>query len=282
MITLSFSEAMVDGLHQELTRAIGLNNLRLYKIAQGLLWVHEGQSLKSVARLLHIDVKTVYNWLCRFMAKGLGWLCGRRYQGRGRKSKLSGEQKHALYAMVKAGPEANGFGGGVWNSAMIVELIWRRWGIRYNPRYLSRLLKRLGLSYQKACFVSDKCDEEAYEQARRQWAEKTWPAIVQRAKARQAVILFTDEVSFALWGSLGRTWAPRGHQPRVKTTGKRKGLKMFGAIDFHSGAFYYHEARAYKLTAKALKSLKGQALEAERVSRLAVLKAASIRPVPST
>lgn len=272
MITLSFSKAMVEGLHQELARAMGLNNLRLYKIVQGLLWIHEGKPLQSVARLLHVDAKTVYNWLRQLMVKGLRWFCAQRYQGRGRKSKLSGEQKQALYALVTAGPEANGFSCGVWNSAMIAELIWRRWGIRYNPRYLSRLLKTLGLSYQKACFVSDKCDEEAYEHARREWVKKTWPALVQRARATGAVILFTDEVSFALWGSLGRTWAPRGHQPRVKTSGKRKGLKLFGAIDFHSGAFYYHEARAYKLTAKALKGLKAQGLEAEKVSELEALK----------
>lgn len=264
MITLSFSKAMVEGLQKELTRALELNNLRLYKIVQGLLWVHEGKSLTGVAQLRHVDVKTVYNGLCRFMVKGLGWLCGQHYPGRGRKSKLSGEQKQALYERVKRGPEANGFSGGVWNSAMIVELIGRCWGIRYNPRYLSRLLKGLGLSYPKACFVSDRCDEEAYEQARRQWTNETWPAIVERARAPGAVILFTDEVSLALWGSLGRTWAPRGQPPQVKTTGQRKGLKLFGAIDFHSGAFYYHEARAYKLTAKGLKALKGHALTAER------------------
>lgn len=84
MITLSFSKAMVEGLHKELTRALGLNNLRLYKIVQGLLWVHEGKSLTSVAQLLRVDVKTVYNWLCRFLVKGLGWLGGQHYQGRAR------------------------------------------------------------------------------------------------------------------------------------------------------------------------------------------------------
>lgn len=272
MITLSFSKAMVERLEKELTRALSLNNLRLYKIVQGLLWVHEGKGLKSIAQLLHVTDKTVYNWLQRFIVKGFGWLCAKHYQGRGRKSKLSAEQKQALYAMVKAGPEAQGFSCGVWNSALIVELIWRRWGIRYSPRYLSRLLQKLGLSYQKARFVSDKRDEKEYEKARRVWAQKTWPALVKRAKASNAVILFTDEVSFALWGSLGRTWAPRGKQPQVKTSGKRKGLKMFGAIDFQSGAFYYHEARAYKLTATALKALKGQGLAAQKVSQLEGLK----------
>jgi transposase len=53
------------------------------------------------------------------------------------------------------------------------------------------------------------------------------------------MILFQDEVSFALWGSLGYTWAPVGQQPVVKTTGKRKGYKVFGAIDFFSGQFFY-------------------------------------------
>jgi len=272
MITLSFSKAIVEGLEKELSQALRLNNLRLYRIVQGLLWVHEGKGLKGIAQLLRVDVKTVDNWLRRFMVKGLGWLCGQHYQGRGRKSQLSAAQQQALYELVEKGPEASGFSCGVWNSALIAELIWRRWGIRYNPRYLSRLLKKLGFSYQKARFVSDKCDEEAYEKARREWSQKTWPALLKRAKATKAVILFTDEVSFALWGSLGRTWAPRGKQPQVKTTGKRQGLKMFGAIDFHSGAFYYHEARAYKLTATALKALKGQGLAAEKVRQLEGLK----------
>ena len=163
MITLSFSKAMVEGLEKELSRALSLNNLRLYKVVQGLLWVHEGKGLKSIARLLRVDVKTVDNWLRRFIVKGFSWLCGKHYQGRGRKSKLSAEQKQALSEMVKEGPEAQGFSCGGWNSAMIVELIWRRWGIRYNPRYLSRLLKKLGLSYQKARFISDKSDEQDYE-----------------------------------------------------------------------------------------------------------------------
>jgi transposase len=272
MITLSFSNAVVEGLQAELIRALRLNNLRLYKIGQGLLWVHEGKGLKQIAQLLQVDVKTIYNWLRRFIVKGFGWVCTERYQGRGRKSKLSAEQKQVLYERVKAGPEASGFSSGLWNSAMIAELIWRRWGIRYNPRYLSGLLKKLGLSYQKACVISDKCDEDAYEQARREWVEQTWPGLVKRARATGAVILFTDEVSFALWGSLGRTWAPRGCQPRVKTTGQRKGLKILGAIDFHSGAFYYREARAYKLTAKALTERKAQGLSAEKCGQLKGLK----------
>jgi transposase len=155
---------------------------------------------------------------------------------------------------------------------MIAELIWRRLGVSYNPRYLSSLLKKLGLSYQKARFISDRCDEADYEQARREWVEQTWPRILQQAKATGAVILFGDEVSFALWGSLSRTWAPRGQQPLVKTRGIRQGLKMFGAMSFFDGAFVYREARAYTLTPKAFKRLQADGVPAEVVAQLASLK----------
>ncbi len=132
MITLSFEAHLVVGLEEELNRASGLNNLRLYKIVQGLLWVHEGKSLGSIASLLLVNVKTVENWLKRFMVSGLGWLCGQRYQGRGRKAKLTEKQRQALRKLIEAGPEASDFDCGVWNSAMIAELIWRRWGVSYN------------------------------------------------------------------------------------------------------------------------------------------------------
>ena len=50
--------------------------------------------------------------------------------------------------------------------------------------------------------------------------EETLPAIIKRAEVENSVALFGDEVSFAMWGSLARTWAPIGQQPTVKTTGK--------------------------------------------------------------
>jgi transposase len=162
------------------------------------------------------------------MVEGLRWLRGLDSRGRGRKAKLSGTQKQALYEWVVVGLQAHGFDCGVWTSAMRVELIGRRFGVCYNPRYLSSLLAKLGLSYQKARFVSDRQDEEGYKQARREWVEETWPAILKQAQAGGAVILVVDEVSFALWGSLSRTWAPRGQQPVVKTRGRRKGMKLLG------------------------------------------------------
>ena len=61
MVTLSFSEAIMAGLEQERAKACELNNLRLYKIAQGLLWIGEGKALEEIAGLLGTSAKTVWN-----------------------------------------------------------------------------------------------------------------------------------------------------------------------------------------------------------------------------
>lgn len=131
--------------------------------------------------------------------------------------------------MIESGPEACGFDCGVLLSAMIASYLLLKFQVKYNPRYLSTLLKKMGLSYQKARFISDKYDEDEYKKARQKWCDHTWPQILKDAKKNNAVILFGDEVSFAIKGSLARTWADQSKQPVVKTFVLRKGLKMFGA-----------------------------------------------------
>jgi transposase len=226
-----------EKLQKELQRAQALNNLRLYKMVLCILLVHKQYTMKKTSEILNVSNRTVYIWLTMFMVKGFYWLLMFRYQGRGRKSKLSKAEKEKLYKIVEAGPEEYGFESGIWTSAMIAEAIMKEFNVIYNPRYVCSLLKKIGLTYQRAAFESDHLDEEK----RKEWERKKWPKILKVAKAKKAVIVFVDEVSFAQWGSLGRTWAPKGKQPKVKTTGKRKALKIFGAIEFFSGVFEYME-----------------------------------------
>ena len=124
------------------------------------------------------------------------------------------------------------------------------------------------MSYQKAKFESDRLDNDEHQAKRKEWIEKQLPEIIKKAKKEEAVVLFGDEVSFALWGSLGRTWAPIGEQPVVKTTGNRKGLKIFGAIDLMKGGFHYCESLQYVLTQKSFTVLKKRGMPAEAVKQL--------------
>jgi len=68
---------------------------------------------------------------------------------------------------------------------MIGELILLKFGVFYNLNYLPSLLKKLGLSYQKARFISDRQDEEKYEKARKEWLETTLPALIKKSQGRE-------------------------------------------------------------------------------------------------
>ena len=92
----------------------------------------------------------------------------------------------------------------------------------------------MGYSFQRARFVSDHLDEEK----RREWLKGTWPRILKLKREKHAAILFGDEVSFPQWGSLTRTWSRRGTQPVVRTSGRRKGYKVFGLISYLDGRFF--------------------------------------------
>ena len=269
---ITFSKELLTKLRASLLISFKLKNIQAYRLATALIYYGEGRGIKDIAILFGINCKTVGNWLLKFMSGGIDWVMGKHYQGRGRKEKLTKAQKKQLCVMVTEGPEAHGFSSGIWNCAMIAELIVLKFSVSYNLNYLASLLKKLGLSYQKARFISDRQDEEKYELARKAWLEETLPALLKKAKAENAVVLFGDEVSFAMWGSLARTWAPIGHQPTVKTRGMRKGLKMFGTIELGAGSFQYRQLLAYSLQPKSLKLLKEAALPAELLTLLKTLK----------
>ena len=146
-----------------------------------------------------------------------------------------------LDELITEGPVASGFPGACWRSPMIQHLIYEKFGVFYSVNYIAQLLKNMGFSFQKAKFVSDHKNPEE----RKKWLEETWPEILKLAKEKNAHILFGDEASFPQWGSLTYTWAKRGKQPVVKTSGIRKGYKVFGLIDYFSGRFFCngHEGR---------------------------------------
>ena len=87
---------------------------------------------------------------------------------------------------------------------------------------------------QKARVVSDHL--EAVK--RLVWLEQKGPPLGRMAKRRQGLILCAEEASVAPWGSVSYTWARRGRQPEVPTSGKCKGYKVFGALAYFSGRLF--------------------------------------------
>jgi transposase len=237
-ITIHFTPRTVKTLTDQFQAALRRGDQRLVKRIAGLLFVADGYTPAHAASRVGVSESTIYAWLHAFVQARFASL---RYRtSPGRPAKLTPSQKQRLCALITAGPEAAGYRTGCWNSALLQGLIQREFGVLYTVHYVAELLRNLGFSYQKARFVSDHLNDEQ----RQAWLTETWPALVQMARRRGALLLFGDEASFAQWGSLGYTWALRGQQPVVKTGGKRKGYKVFGLIDYFTGrVFWRHTGR---------------------------------------
>jgi len=236
MIHIMIGKKIKERLGQELKRAQAQNNAQVYRRVAVLLCYANEVPNEEITQIFKICESTIYNWLTEFIIKRFRWFIS-FYKGRGRKPKLSKEQRAKLKEIIIAGPEKYGLKTGIWISSVIHWIIQEQFHIFYAVKYIPELLKQMGLSWQKVKFVSDHFDEEK----RRIWQEQTWPAILKQAKDLGAVILFGDEASFAQWGSLSYTWGLKGKQPTVKTTGIRKALKVFGVIEFFSGKFIHQE-----------------------------------------
>ena len=219
---------------QRLQVAYVRGEVRLIKRIQALLYVLEGKQLDDIGEILGISRQTIYKYVNEFILYRLDSFNYKRPPGR--PSKLTKSQKKELGEIIDKGPEEAGYDYGCWTTALIQELILTRFGRKYSVHYVAELLKNMGFSYQKARFVSEHIEDVAAEQE--EWMEKTWPEILELAKEKGAMILFGDEASFAQWGSLSYTWSRKGQQPVVKTSGKRKAYKVFGLIDYFSGAFF--------------------------------------------
>ena len=220
-------------VERRLKKAQQQGHLRQVKYLLAILAVGNGQSFAEVAVVLRVHEKTVAAWVRAFCSYGIKG--APRHTPTGRPPKLTSTQKAALAALIDEGPIKAGLSGACWRSPMIQQLIYDRFGVFYNVFYIAQLLKNLGFSYQKAAFVSAHLDEST----RYTWCTTTWPQILRLATERKALLLFGDEASFPQWGTLSYTWARRGHQPRVKTSGKRKGYKVFGVIEYFTGRFWY-------------------------------------------
>ena len=233
-IRIQASHATVKALQTRLQDAYRRDDVRLVRrISVLLALLTQTASVPVLCERWGLSPACLYAWQKAFVLRGMDSLLYRH--GGGRPEKLTPRQKKRLVELIEAGPLVVGFETAGWNSVLIRVLIWREFGVLYNRQYVCTLLSNMGFSFQKARFVSDHLDAAK----RLAWRQDTWPAIVRAAKRCQGLILFEDEASFAQWGSLSYTWARRGHQPEVPTSGKRKGYKVFGAIDSFSGRLFF-------------------------------------------
>ncbi|MDJ0975963.1 MAG: helix-turn-helix domain-containing protein [Planctomycetota bacterium] len=98
-----------------------------------------GSTRAEVARQLGIPRATAGRWYRLWSAGG-----SLTEERRGRPPRLSARARAELGVVLHDSPRAHGFDLGQWSQDAVVALIEQRFGVRYHPRHVGRLLRQSG------------------------------------------------------------------------------------------------------------------------------------------
>ena len=131
----------------------------------------QGLSLQAVARRIGCEASSVMRWRDARARHGEAGLAVRKASGR--PPRLKASQKERVIQLLLKGAPAQGHRTDVWTTPRIAELIATRFGVRYHPDHVGRLLHQLGWSHQKPERRALERDEGAIER----WKRTAWPRV---------------------------------------------------------------------------------------------------------
>lgn len=141
---------------------------RAYAIANAL----EGMSRADAARLAGMERQALRDAVVRYNAEGTAGLFDRP-KGHRPEVLTEGEQA-ALAAAVFAGPDPAVDGVCAWTREALALWISRRFGKAIHPHSLSRILRRMGMSRQKARPVHPRTDPQAQARFAKGGSARRW------------------------------------------------------------------------------------------------------------
>ena len=105
--------------------------------------LQRGLSQSQVARKFGVSRTTASRWFRSLSGKGMESLRKRRAPGR--PSRLNTTQLADIAEVYRAGARAAGFDTDRWTTARFADAIFARFGVRYDPDHVGRIMHRLGL-----------------------------------------------------------------------------------------------------------------------------------------
>jgi transposase len=165
--------------------------------------LERGEVPVLVARILGVRRTSLHRW--RRMARQSDGLTAKPPSGA--KRRLSDTQLDDLEQLLRQGAPAQGFPNELWTAARVAQLIQRRFGVKYHPEHVRKLLKRrLNYSSHKPQRRARQRNDKEVER----WKADEFPRILREAFHRGAHVAFLDESGFMLQPLVRRTLAPRG------------------------------------------------------------------------
>ena len=110
--------------------------------------VRDGMDRGGAAKIGGMDRQTLRDWVHRFNASGPQGLIDNWTEGP--KPRLSEQQLTQFAQIVEAGPDREEDGVVRWRRIDLKRVIAERFGVDFHPRYVGKLLKKLGFSHISA------------------------------------------------------------------------------------------------------------------------------------
>jgi transposase len=137
----------------------------------GATLLRAGYSQAEVARALNVSEKAVSVWASRFRHGGAERL--RTRPRTGRPSRLTPKQWRQVLSLLHRDPQAYGYSSERWTLCRIAHLIHEKFGVSFNPNYLSERLHQLRFSPQLPKQRAVERDDELVFA----WLTHDWPRI---------------------------------------------------------------------------------------------------------
>src|SRR4051794_25177377 len=143
--------------------------------------VRDGYSVPEVAAFLGTTQRSVRRWLADAREYGdRAGLAPRPHTGP--KPRLDIAQQAQVIDLLDERPTAHGFATDLWTAPRVAQLILRRFGVRYHPRYVNAWLRQRGARSVKPRKRAREQDPEGV----RRWLEHEWPRCSARPPAMAA------------------------------------------------------------------------------------------------
>lgn len=133
------ADVVVAGLQEEIRRS---EEARYDHRLHAVLLVAQGMSGPEVARRLDEPIRTVQNWVRRFLDEGLAGL--REAERSGRPRRLTAKRYQELETVLRSTPSAYGLEGNLWDGKLLSEFVSKAWKIELGVRQCQRLFRQLG------------------------------------------------------------------------------------------------------------------------------------------
>ena len=150
---------------------------RLFALANAL----EGMTRAAAARLAGMERQALRDAVVRSNAEGLAGRHSRRHPGPA--PRLDEAGRTARRQLVLDGPDVEATGLSAWTLPDLCLEVERRWGVRYHAGPMSKVVRGLGLSRQKARPAHPKMDLEAQASFAKRGFPTRWKPSVRRTLA---------------------------------------------------------------------------------------------------